>query len=87
VRQICRLQRKKPSPDAQWMRWNDLHARLGPCFMSVVADVRQAMDDTPRASSRAENLNSRLRKYFFLRRHSRAGLTSGLGKGAPGLFI
>ena len=69
VRQICRLQRKKPSSDVYWTRWNDLHARLGPRFASVVAEVRQAMDDTPRASSLVENLNSRLRKYFFLRRH------------------
>ena len=27
------------------------------------------MADTPRASSLVENLNSRLRNYFFLRRH------------------
>jgi hypothetical protein len=27
------------------------------------------MDTTPRASSIVENLNSRLRTYFFLRRH------------------
>ena len=26
------------------------------------------MDDTPRSSSMVENLNSRLRRYFFLRR-------------------
>ncbi len=35
-------------------------------------DVMQAVDDalkqTPRASSMVENLNSRLRNYFFLRR-------------------
>ena len=73
VRQICRLQRKKPTSDAYWVRWNYLHARLGPRFVSVVAEVRQAMDDTPRASSLVENLNSRLRKYFFLRRHLSEG--------------
>ena len=56
-----------------WVRWNYLHARLGPRFVSVVAEVRQAMDDTPRASSLVENLNSRLRKYFFLRRHLSEG--------------
>lgn len=27
------------------------------------------MDDTPRSSSMVENLNSRLRKYYFLRHH------------------
>ena len=73
VRQICRLQRKKPTSDAYWVRWNYLHARLGPRFVSVVAEVRQTMDDTLRASSLVENLNSRLRKYFFLRRHLSEG--------------
>ena len=64
VRQICRLQRKKPTSDAYWARWNQLHARLDPRFVRVAAEVRQAMDETPRASSLVENLNSRLRKYF-----------------------
>ena len=31
--------------------------------------MRAAMNDTPRSSSMVENLNSRLRRYFFLRRH------------------
>ena len=31
--------------------------------------VQEIMADTPRASSLVENLNSRLRNYFFLRRH------------------
>lgn len=30
--------------------------------------VGQALQETPRASSMVENLNSRLRNYFFLRR-------------------
>jgi len=42
---------------------------MGAGFVAVVADVRAALDDTPRSSSMAENLNSRLRRYFFLRRH------------------
>lgn len=32
-----------------------------------MAAVNQALQQTPRASSLAENLNSRLRNYFFLR--------------------
>ena len=76
VCQICRLQRKKLTSDAYWARWNDLHTRLGPRFVNVVAEVRQTMDDTPRASSLVENLNSRLRKYFFLRRHLSEGYLS-----------
>ncbi|MCP4119352.1 MAG: hypothetical protein GY737_28940, partial [Desulfobacteraceae bacterium] len=31
--------------------------------------VQEILADTPRASSLVENLNSRLRNYFFLRRH------------------
>jgi hypothetical protein len=69
VRQVCRLHRKKPTSTAYWQRWNELHARLGAGFVALVADVRTALDDTPRSSSMAENLNSRLRRYFFLRRH------------------
>ena len=69
VQQVCRLHRKKPTSTAFWQRWNELHARLGSRFVALVADVRAAMDDTPRSSSMVENLNSRLRRYFFLRRH------------------
>ena len=69
VRQVCRMHRKKPASTAFWQRWNELHARLGRGFVALVADVRAAMDDTPRSSSMVENLNSRLRRYFFLRRH------------------
>ena len=69
VRQVCRLHRKKPTSTSFWQRWNELHARLGRGFMALFADVRAAMDDTPRSISMVENLNSRLRRYFFLRRH------------------
>lgn len=69
VQQVCRLHRKKPTSTALWQRWNELHARLGSRFVALVADVRAAMDNTPRSSSMVENLNSQLRRYFFLRRH------------------
>ena len=70
------LNGKKLSSDAYWARWNDLHTPPGPRFVNVVAEVRWAMDDTPRASSPVETLNSRLRKYFFLRRHLSEGCLS-----------
>jgi hypothetical protein len=35
----------------------------------VCADVQELSDRVVRASSLVENLNSRLRSYFFLRRH------------------
>ena len=42
---------------------------MGRKFVAFVGNVRGAMDDTPRSSSMVANLNSRLRRYFFLRRH------------------
>jgi hypothetical protein len=36
---------------------------------ALFAAVSQAMADTPRSSALVENLNSRLRTYFTLRRH------------------
>ncbi len=38
-------------------------------FHALFAAVSRAMADTPRSSSLVENLNSRLRTYFTLRRH------------------
>jgi hypothetical protein len=37
-------------------------------FAPVQREVRRVIQETPRASSIIENLNSRLRNYFFLRR-------------------
>ena len=68
VRAVCLLQRKKPSSCAYWQRWNHLHHQLQGKFHLLLAAVTEAMKHTPRASSWVENLNSRLRNYFFLRR-------------------
>ena len=38
-------------------------------FHDVETAVCEVLAETPRASSMVENLNSRLRNYFFLRRH------------------
>jgi hypothetical protein len=46
-----------------------LRAQLGGKFHALFAAVRQAMADTPRSSALVENLNSRLRTHFTLRRH------------------
>lgn len=42
---------------------------MGRKFVAFVGNVRGAMDDMPGSSSMVENVNSRLRRYFFLRRH------------------
>lgn len=68
VRAVCLLHRKKPSSCAYWQRWNHLHHLLSGKFYLLIEAVSQAMQQTPRASSLVENLNSRLRNYFFLRR-------------------
>jgi hypothetical protein len=68
VREVCLLHRKPTTSNAYWERWNHLHNRLSDKFHGLMAAVSEALKTTPRASSMVENLNSRLRNYFFLRR-------------------
>ncbi|MGB3298272.1 MAG: hypothetical protein WBA76_08370 [Phormidesmis sp.] len=68
VREVCLLHRKPPTSNAYWERWNQLHSKLSVKFYKVMEAVGEALQQTPRASSLVENLNSRLRNYFFLRR-------------------
>lgn len=46
-----------------------LRKKLRDKFDRIKTAVRETLAETPRASSIVENLNSRLRNYFFLRRH------------------
>lgn len=66
--EVCLLHRKHETSDAYWIRWNQLHSKLSGKFHDVMQAVDDALKQTPRASSMVENLNSRLRNYFFLRR-------------------
>ena len=68
IREVCLLHRKPPTSNAYWERWNQLHSKLSAKFYDVMQAVDEALQQTPRASSMVENLNSRLRNYFFLRR-------------------
>ena len=68
VRQICLLQKQFPSTTSYWQTSNQLQHKLPRKFHFLVEAVTFAMKETPRASSMVENLNSRLRNYFFLRR-------------------
>jgi hypothetical protein len=52
-----------------WQRRGILRSKLRDKVIPVEAAVTEAMASTPRASSIVENLNSRLRNYFFLRHH------------------
>ncbi len=63
------LHRLSTTSPAYWQGWNRLRAQTGSKFHTLVAAVSQAMTGTPRSSSLVENLNSRLRSYFTLRRH------------------
>jgi hypothetical protein len=52
----------------RWSRVATLRETLRGRYHGVYADVRKLSDGVVRASSLVENLNSRLRTYFFLRR-------------------
>src|SRR5215213_6556934 len=69
VREACVLHRLPTTSPAYWQGWSGLRARIGRKFHVLFDAVRRAMADTPRSSSLVENLNSRLRSYFTLRRH------------------
>jgi hypothetical protein len=69
VREACVLSRLPTTSLAYWQGWNRLRAQIGSKFCALFNAVNRAMADTPRSSSLVENLNSRLRSYFTLRRH------------------
>jgi len=66
---VCELEGLNNNDAVYWQRRGLLQNKLKDKFNPVEIAVRQAMSSTPRASSIVENLNSRLRNYFFLRRH------------------
>ena len=68
VRAVCVLHRKPSTSPAYWQGWNRLRAKMGTKFLAVVDAVVLAMAQAPRSSALVENLNSRLRNYFTLRR-------------------
>jgi len=69
VREACVLHRLPTTSPVYWQGWNRLRAQMGAKFHALIDAVSRAMADTPRSSSLVENLNSRLRSYFTLRRH------------------
>jgi hypothetical protein len=69
VHALCELQGLHTDDAFHWQRRAALQNKLKNKFTAVETAVKQAMSSTPRASSIVENLNSRLRNYFFLRRH------------------
>ncbi len=67
--QCCELQRCKHDGDRYAVRCVPLQLELGDALFYEIEDaVIAALNSTARTSSMVENLNSRLRPYFFLRK-------------------
>jgi hypothetical protein len=69
IHQMVQLQALSRHTDAYWRDHQRLIAELRGRFHQVETEIRQILQEIPRASSIVENLNSRLRSYFHLRRH------------------
>jgi hypothetical protein len=69
VREACVLHRLPTTSASYWLGWSQLRTKLGTRFHILFDAVALVMAQTPRSSSLVENLNSRLRNYFTLRRH------------------
>lgn len=68
VQALCEIEALDPQSDLYWQRTASWQTLLKDQWYPIHQAVWEAMAQTPRASSLVENLNSRLRGYFFLRR-------------------
>jgi hypothetical protein len=68
VQAFCQVEALDQRSALYWQRRAQIQTRLKDRWYPVQQAVLEAMAQTPRASSIVENLNSRLRNYFFLRR-------------------
>jgi hypothetical protein len=66
VREMLQLQTLSTSDPRRWRREAALRELLRGRYYGVYADVQELSERVVRASSLVENLNSRLRNYFFL---------------------
>ena len=69
LRKVFNIEALELDSPVRWPREAMLREQLGDRFFGVSVAVAELVDCTTRASSVIENLNSRLRGYFFLRRH------------------
>jgi hypothetical protein len=67
---LCRLEALDRNRPLYWQRRAEAIRRLGPAWPVVQVAVQEALRQTPRASSMVENLNGRLRCYFYLWRQA-----------------
>ncbi len=68
AREVLEVQHLPTRDPTRWSRVAALRETLRGRYHGVSVDVRRLSDQVVRASSLVENLNSRLRTYFFLRR-------------------
>ena len=68
LRDVLDLQNQTPATQTYWIKIRHLYNHLHDKFFLVKQAVTDLKNRTHRASSMVENLNSRLRNYFFLRR-------------------
>lgn len=68
AREVLQVQSLPTRDPKRWRREAALRETLRGRYHGVWVDVRELSDRVVRASSLVENLNSRLRTYFFLRR-------------------
>lgn len=76
VRELFAVQTLKLDNPRRWRRDASLHRSLGARYYPLSQALDEVRRHTVRASSMVENLNSRLRSYFFLRRHLGKGYLS-----------
>jgi len=69
VRELLQVSASDDRSASTWQRDAELHRRLGSRYWGLQEAVAEVSSETVRASSVIENVNSRLRGYFFLRRH------------------
>jgi hypothetical protein len=69
LRQLLRWQHLRYTNPRRWQREAELRQQLHERFHQLDEAVGEVAQRTVRASSLVENLNSRLRNYFTLRRH------------------
>jgi hypothetical protein len=69
ARELMQVQALEPHRSQRWQRDAALHRQLGARYHPLSQAIQELARNTVRASSVIENLNSRLRNYFFLRRH------------------
>jgi hypothetical protein len=68
-REVLQVEALDPRRPRRWQREAELRQRLGGRFFALWEAVGAVARQAVRASAVVENLNSRLRHYFFLRRH------------------